>query len=258
LRSQQPLSLVESRLQLAIAGTPEQLRTLEAWVRACGTPQSVALRARIVLRAAAGLPNSQTAKEEGTSRPTVIFWRKRFQQGGPAALSEIAPGRGRKLTYGADRVKAVVEATTQTRPRGATHWSVRTMARAQGVSPSTVRRIWVAHGLQPHRTKRFSEKLTDVVGLYLNPPDRAIVLCVDEKSQIQAFQRTQPGLPMKKGRLGTMTHDYQRHGTTTLFAALNVLDGKVICECMARHRHQEFLRFLRKLDREMPEGTPCT
>jgi transposase len=137
------------------------------------------------------------------------------------------------------------------------------MARAQGVSKATVQRIWSAHGLQPHRTKRFklssdrrfTEKLTDVVGLYLNPPDKAIVLCVDEKSQIQALQRTQPGLPMKKGRCGTMTHDYKRHGTTTLFAALNILDGRVIGECMAKHRHQEFLRFLRRLDREFPKGT---
>ncbi len=244
--------------------TADQRMTLEAWVRAQGTPQSIALRARVVLCAAEGLPNSRIAKQEGTSRTTVILWRKRFGQGGPAALTETAPGRGRRATYGADRVKAVVEATTQTRPPGTTHWSTRTMGKAQGVSPSTVHRIWVAHGLKPHLTKRFklstdrrfTEKLTDVVGLYLNPPDRAIVLCVDEKSQIQALQRTQPGLPMKKGRLGTMTHDYKRHGTTTLFAALNVLDGKVIGECMARHRHQEFLRFLRKLDKEMPKGTP--
>ena len=138
------------------------------------------------------------------------------------------------------------------------------MAKAQGVSKATVQRIWFAHGLQPHRTKRFklskdphfTEKLTDVVGLYLNPPDKAVVLCVDEKSQIQALQRTQPGLPMKKGRCGTMTHDYKRHGTTTLFAALNLLDGCVIGECMPRHRHQEFLRFLRRLDREFPEEPP--
>jgi transposase len=244
--------------------SPEQRRTLEVWVRAHGTSQSVVLRARIALRAADGVPNSQIAEEEGCSRPTVILWRRRFEHGGPATFTEIAPGRGRKATYGADRVKAVVDATTQTKPAGATHWSTRTMAKAQGVSPSTVHRIWVAHGLQPHLTKRFklstdrrfTEKLTDVVGLYLNPPDKAIVLCVDEKSQIQALQRTQPGLPMKKGRLGTMTHDYKRHGTTTLFAALNVLDGRVIGECMARHRHQEFLRFLRKLDREMPDKTP--
>ena len=138
------------------------------------------------------------------------------------------------------------------------------MAKAQGMSKATVQRIWVAHGLQPHRTKRFklsrdrrfTEKLTDVVGLYLNPPDKAIVLCVDEKSQIQALQRTQPGLPMKKGRCGTMTHDYKRHGTTTLFAALNTLDGRVIGECLPKHRHQEFLRFLRRLNRDFPRDTP--
>ena len=181
-----------------------------------------------------------------------------------SALTEIAPGRGRRVTYGADRVNEVVQATTQTKPPGATHWSTRTMAKAQGLSKATVQRIWSAHGLQPHRTKRFklskdwrfTEKLTDVVGLYLNPPDKAVVLCVDEKSQIQALQRTQPGLPMKKGRCGTMTHDYKRHGTTTLFAALNVLDGRVIGECMAKHRHQEFLRFLRRLDREFSKETP--
>ncbi len=247
-----------------LAMSPEQRRTLEAWVRARNTPQSVAVRAKIALLAADGLSNRRIAGEVGVSRPTVILWRERFVQGGPGALSEIAPGRGRPLmTYGADRVRAITEATTQTKPQGATHWSTRTMARAQGVSKATVQRIWSAHGLQPHRTKRFklskdrhfTEKLTDVVGLYLSPPDKAIVLCVDEKSQIQALQRTQPGLPMKKGRCGTMTHDYKRHGTTTLFAALNVLDGRVIGECMAKHRHQEFLRFLRRLDREFPGET---
>jgi len=240
--------------------TPEQRRTLETWVRAQNTPQSVVSRATIALLAADGLSNRQIARKVGVSRPTVILWRERFQRGGSAALTEIAPGRGRPVTYGADRVRQIVEATTQTKPAGATHWSTRTMAEAQGVSKATIQRIWVAHGLQPHRTKRFklskdrhfTEKLTDVVGLYLNPPDKAIVLCVDEKSQIQALQRTQPGLPMKKGRCGTMTHDYKRHGTTTLFAALNVLDGRVIGECMAKHRHQEFLRFLRRLDREFP------
>ena len=244
--------------------SPEQRRTLEAWVRAQNTPQSVAFRARIALLAADGVPNSRIAREVGVSRPTVMLWRQRFLQGGPSALTEIASGRGRRVTYGADRVNEVVQATTQTKPPGATHWSTRTMAKAQGLSKATVQRIWSAHGLQPHRTKRFklskdwrfTEKLTDVVGLYLNPPDKAVVLCVDEKSQIQALQRTQPGLPMKKGRCGTMTHDYKRHGTTTLFAALNVLDGRVIGECMAEHRHQEFLRFLRRLDREFSKETP--
>ena len=247
-----------------IAISSEQRHTLEVWVRAQTTPQSVVVRAKIMLLSADGLSNRRIAREVGASRPTVILWRERFQQGGPQALTEIAPGRGRPVIYGAERVKAITEATTQTKPQGATHWSTRTMAKAQGVSKATVQRIWSAHGLQPHLTKRFklskdrrfTEKLTDVVGLYLNPPDKAIVLCVDEKSQIQALQRTQPGLPMKKGRCGTMTHDYKRHGTTTLFAALNVLDGRVIGECMPKHRHQEFLRFLRRLDREFPGGTP--
>jgi len=244
--------------------TAEQRRTLETWVRAQNTPQSIVRRAKIVLLAADGVSNLRVARETGASRPTVILWRQRFLQGGPDALTEIAPGRGRRPTYNAERVKAVVEATTQSKPPGATHWSTRTMAKAQGMSKATVQRIWFAHGLQPHRTKRFklsrdrrfTEKLTDVVGLYLNPPDKAIVLCVDEKSQIQALQRTQPGLPMKKGRCGTMTHDYKRHGTTTLFAALNTLDGRVIGECMPKHRHQEFLRFLRRLDRQFPRKTP--
>lgn len=244
--------------------SPEQRRTIETWVRAQNTPQSVAVRARIALLAADGRSNRSIAREVGVSRPTVILWRERFRQGGPTALTEIAPGRGRPVMYGAERVRAITEATTQTRPEGATHWSTRSMAKAQGVSKATIQRIWSAHGLQPHRTKHFkvskdrhfTAKLTDVVGLYLNPPDKAIVLCVDEKSQIQALQRTQPGLPMKKGRCGTMTHDYKRHGTTTLFAALNVLDGRVIGECMARHRHQEFLRFLRRLEREFPGQTP--
>ena len=237
--------------------TDDQRRTLEAWVRATNTPQGIALRAKIVLAAAGGAPNQRIAKELGTTRSTVSLWRGRFAGGGTEALTRIAPGRGRRPTYTAERVTQIVQATTQTRPQGATHWSTRTMARAQGLSKATIQRIWSAHGLQPHRTKRFklstdarfTEKLTDVVGLYLNPPDKAIVVCVDEKTQVQALQRTQPGLPMKKGRCGTMTHDYKRHGTTTLFAALNVLDGRVIGECMARHRHQEFLRFLRRLDR---------
>jgi transposase len=244
--------------------TDEQRRTIEAWHRAPNTTQGIALRAKIVLLAAEGAANNRIATELGISRTTVILWRRRFQEGGVDALTHIRPGRGRRVSISAERVQAIVDATLQTKPAGATHWSRRTMAKAQGVSHSMVHRIWDAHGLQPQRTKRFklskdlrfTEKLTDVVGLYLNPPDKAIVLCVDEKSQIQALQRTQPGLPMKKGRCGTMTHDYKRHGTTTLFAALNVLDGRVIGECMAKHRHQEFLRFLRQLDREFPRETP--
>jgi len=240
----------------------EQRLVLERWVAAHGTPQSVAMRARIVLRAATGESNSRIARQLSVSRPMVIMWRQRFASGGPAALTEVRPGRGRKPMISAAKVKAIVAATTQTTPPGETHWSCRTMAKAQGVSPATVQRIWDAHGLQPHRTKAFklsndplfTEKLTDVVGLYLNPPEKALVLCVDEKSQSQALDRTQPSLPMKRGRAGTMTHDYKRNGTTTLFAALSTLDGSVIGQCLPRHRHQEFLKFLRTLDRELPRG----
>lgn len=244
----------------AIPLTAEDRRTLEAWVAARTTPQRLAFRARIVLLAATGVSNRRIAREVGTSRPTVILWRARFLAGGPTALTEDAPGRGRKPQFSGAKVQQIVEATLHTTPTAATHWSTRTMAQVQGVSPSTVQRIWDAHGLQPHRTrtfklsrdKHFVEKLTDVVGLYVNPPDKALVLCVDEKSQIQALDRTQPGLPMKAGRCGTFTHDYKRNGTTTLFAALNVLEGTVIGECLARHRHQEFIRFLRTLDRATP------
>jgi transposase len=238
----------------------EQRLVLERWVAAYGTPQSVALRARIVLLAAAGESNSEIARRLAVSRPTVIMWRERFAAGGPTALTEVRPGRGCKRSISAAKVKAIVAATTQTVPPGETHWSCRTMAKAQGVSPATVQRIWDAHGLRPHRVRTFklsgdplfTEKLTDVVGLYLNPPEKALVLCVDEKSQIQALDRTQPSLPMKPGRAGTMTHDYKRNGTTTLFAALSTLDGSVVGQCLPRHRHQEFLKFLRTLDREFP------
>ena len=238
----------------------DQRAILERWVGAQKTPQSVALRARVVLLAAAGASNSAIARALGVSRPTVILWRSRFAEGGTAALTETKPGRGRKPTIPATKVKAIVQATTQTTPSGQTHWSCRSMAKAQGVSPATVQRIWDAHGLKPHRVRtfklstdpRFSEKLTDVVGLYLNPPEKALVLCVDEKSQIQALDRTQASLPMKKGRAGTITHDYKRNGTTTLFAALSTLDGSVVGQCLPRHRHQEFLKFLRTLDRAFP------
>jgi transposase len=237
---------------------------LEQWTAAHGTPQQVALRCRIVLSAAAGESDVTIAKQLSVNRNTVILWRKRFDNEGLDALWDIAPGRGRKPTYAIDKVAAIVDATLQSKPEGMTHWSCRTMAQSQGVSKSTVNNIWRAHNLQPHRTKtfklsrdpKFLEKMTDVVGLYLNPPQQAIVLCVDEKSQIQALDRTQPGLPIKKGRCGTMTHDYKRNGTTTLFAALETLQGKVVGECYERHRHQEFLKFLRRLDTEFPGNVP--
>jgi transposase len=238
----------------------EARRTLEGWVSARTSPQRIAMRARIVLLAGAGMANRRIAQQVRTSRPTVVLWRNRFTAGGVAALLEEAPGRGRPASISRAKVKKIVEATTQTRPRGATHWSTRTMATAQGVSHATVQRIWDAHGLQPHRVetfklsrdKRLVEKLTDVVGVYLNPPDKAVVLCVDEKSQIQALDRTQPGLPLKKGRCGTMTHDYKRNGTTTLFAALNTIEGSVIGTCFPRHRNIEFRKFLRQIDESIP------
>ncbi len=237
-------------------------KTVEGWVRARTTPRRLHLRARIVLLTAQGVPPSQITQRLGTTRPTVALWRKRFQAGGLAAVQQDAPGRGRPRSIPTDTVQAIVRATTQTTPKGATHWSTRTMAEAFGVSNATVARIWQAHGLQPHRVrpfkvsrdKRFAEKLTDVVGLYLPPPDKALVLCVDEKSQIQALDRTQPGLPIKKGRCGTMTHDDTRNGTTTLFAALNVLEGTVLGACYPRHRNGEFRAFLQQLDRTTPAG----
>ena len=237
-----------------------ECRQLEQWESAQGTPQQVALRCRVVLAALAGNDNVSIAQELGVSRPTVQLWRKRVSVGGIGEVWKIAPGRGRKPKFDQAKRDQIVQATLQSKPQGMTHWSCRLMAEAQGVSRSTVNRLWQLHNLKPHlsrtfklsRDARFLEKLTDVVGLYLNPPDKALVLCLDEKSQIQALNRIQPGLPLKKGRCGTMTHDYKRNGTTTLFAALNVLDGKVIGECHTRHRHQEWLRFLRRLDREFP------
>ena len=244
----------------ALPLTPAHRATLERWLRAGTTAQRVVLRSRIVLLAADGLPSKYIAQRLGTSQDTVRVWRRRFAAGGPDVLTHAAPGRGRNRQSPAAREQQVVDATLHTEPPRATHWSLRTMAAAQGLSPASIHRIWHAHGLQPHRVRtfklsadpRFVEKLTDVVGLYVDPPDKALVFCVDEKSQIQALQRSQPGLPMKPGRAGTMTHDYKRHGTTTLFAALNVLEGTVIGSCLARHRPQEFRKFLNLLDAETP------
>lgn len=235
---------------------------LEGWVRAQFTPQQVALRSRILLMAADGKQDLEIADELNVNRHTPALWRKRFQTEGLDGVWETQPGRGRKPRYEERKINAIINATLQTKPKGSTHWSCRTMARAQDVSPSTISRLWQEYNIKPHRTrgfklsrdKRFLEKLTDIVGLYLNPPDKGLILCIDEKSQIQALDRTQPGLPLKKGRCGTFTHDYVRHGTTTLFAALEILEGKVIGQCFPRHRHQEFLKFLRRLDEEFPEN----
>jgi transposase len=218
-------------------------------------------RAKALLMASDGLATTRVAKELGVSPATVTRWRECFERDGLKASVKVAPGRGRKPSISPEKVQEVVHATLHEKPPGETHWSCRSMARAHGVSHTTVQKIWAARGLKPHRVEtfklskdpRFEEKLADVVGLYLNPPERAIVLSMDEKSQIQALDRTQPSLPMKPGRAGTMTHDYKRNGTTTLFAALDVLTGSVIGQCLPRHRHIEFLTFLRTIDRTVPK-----
>jgi len=240
--------------------TQEEQGTVDSWARSRSLPLRLVQRARIVQMAADGRENQQIARTLGVSRPTVQLWRQRFLALRLDGLKKDAPRPGRIPKILEAKVEAVVEATLHTVPRGATHWSTRSMAKAQGLSEATIRRIWKRYNLKPHliktfklsRDKQFIQKLYDVVGLYLNPPDKSLVLSVDEKSQIQALDRTQPGLPLKKGRCGTMTHDYKRHGTTTLFAALNMIDGHVIGDCLPRHRHQEFIRFLKKIDAETP------
>ena len=233
---------------------------LERLVRDRNTPQKVVWRARIVLLAANGLPAIGIAAAVGKSLLTVRRWRRRYVAKGVDGLLKDATRPPRRKPLTAEKIKQVVDMTLHQKPANATHWSLSGMAAAVGLSRSSIQRIWSKHGLKPHlietfkisRDRNFAAKVKDVVGLYLNPPDKALVLCVDEKSQIQALDRTQPGLPMKKGRAGTMTHDYKRNGTTTLFAALNMLDGSVIGQCMPRHRRREFLRFLKTIDRQTP------
>jgi transposase len=248
----------------ALSLSDSDQQQLQQWASAFGTPQQVVLRCRITLAAAHGQSDHTIATKLAVNRHTVRLWRKRVAEEGLKSLWRIAPGRGRKPTYGPEKIQAIVDTTMQTKPKGRTQWSCRSLAERLGVSKSTVNNIWRSHNLKPHRVKTFKlsrdpyflEKLTDVVGLYLNPPEQAIVLCVDEKSQIQALDRTQPGLPMKKGRCGTLTHDYKRNGTTTLFAALELAQGKVVGQCDQRHRHQEFLKFLRRIDQEFPAPVP--
>jgi transposase len=235
---------------------------LERLVRDRNTPQKVVWRARIVLLAGDGLTAEGIAATVGKSLLTVRRWRRRYVAKGVDGLVKDATRRSRVKPLTSEKIKQVVDMTLHEKPPNATQWSVRSMAAAAAVSYSSVQRIWRAHGLKPHlikafkvsRDKNFAAKVEDVVGLYLNPPDKALVLCIDEKSQIQALDRTQPGLPMKNGRAGTMTHDYKRNGTTTLFAALSMLDGRVIGACMPRHRHREFLRFLKLIDQQTPAG----
>jgi transposase len=233
---------------------------LVSWTRKASGELRKAKRATLVLALSEGDSLADAARKAGMHRHSAAFWRDRFLSEGVAGLEKDKPRPGRPKTIPVERVQAVLTITRMTTPENATHWSVRTMAQASGVSPASVQRIWAANGMKPHlirtfklsKDPKFEEKLIDVVGLYLAPPEKALVLCVDEKSQIQALDRTQPGLPMKKGRCGTMTHDYKRHGTTTLFAALNVLDGTVIGSCKKRHRHEEFIAFLKEIDRKTP------
>jgi transposase len=242
----------------AIALTQDERTELMRRARSQTMDARAVRRARIILLAAEGVGNHEIARRLEISRNQAIEWRKRFALGGIAAVSNDLPRSGRKPRIDTARI---VQVTTQTLPEGGTHWSTRTLAAKLGISDTSVHKVWRAHGLKPHlvetfkvsRDPRFVEKLEDIVGLYLAPPEHALVLCCDEKSQVQALDRTQPGLPMKKGRAATMTHDYKRHGTTTLFAALNVLDGQVIAQCQPRHRNLEWLQFLRKIDRETPK-----
>lgn len=240
--------------------SPSERTTLDRWSRSKRLPMRLVLRTRIIQLAAQGVFSHEIAEGLGVSRPTVQLWRERFLALRLAGLEKDAPRPGRLPRISPKKVAAIVAATLHTVPAAATHWSTRTMAAAQGVSEATVRRIWKQHNLKPHLVEtfklshdpRFLEKLYDVVGLYLNPPDKALVLCVDEKSQIQALERSQPLLPLRPGIPARQTHDYKRHGTTTLFAALNMLDGTVIGNCMPRHRHQEFIRFLQVINVKTP------
>ena len=240
--------------------SPEERTKLDSWTSARNIPFGIVQRAKIIRMAADGVLNQDIAQKLNISRPTVQLWRQRFLALRLAGLEKDAPRPGRLPKIPQKKINAVVEATLHTIPANATHWSTRSMAQAQGISESTIRRIWKQHNLKPHlvqtfklsRDKHFIEKLYDVVGLYLNPPDKAIVFCVDEKSQIQALDRTQPLLPLRPGIPARQTHDYKRNGTTTLFAALSMLDGTVIGDCMPRHRHQEFIRFLQLIHVKTP------
>ena len=248
-RSTSPLTISET-----------QRKELKRLVASGKTAQKVVLRSRIILLAGEHKSNSEIARLLETTRPTVLLWRGRFSRLGVSGLLKDAPRPGRNKAISAEVVQRVVEATLHTTPRSATQWSVRSMAKARGLSRMTVQRIWKQYGLQPHRIETFKlssdplfvEKLRDIVGLYLNPPDKALVLSVDEKSQIQALDRTQPLLPLRQGIPVRQTHDYKRHGTTTLFTALSMLDGKVIGECLPRHRSTEFIHFLNRIDSETP------
>jgi transposase len=248
------------RTGIAFQLLPEDRVRLERIAADRNTPQKHVWRAQIVLLSGDGVGTMEIMRYTGQSKPTVWRWQARFAAEGVDGLLRDKTRPPGKAPLAASVIQQVVTKTTTEKPHAATHWSARAMAKAVGIAPSSVQKIWQAHGLKPHLLRSFklsndpafTEKLIDIVGLYLDPPDRALVLAVDEKSQIQALDRTQPGLPLKKGRAGTMTHDYKRHGTTTLFAALDVKAGTVIGHCAKRHRHQEFVRFLGVIDQRTP------
>jgi len=250
------------RKGISITVTPADRVRLDAIVRDRNSPQKHVWRARIVLLTADGAGTNAITDTIGKDKTVVWRWQERFMREGVAGLARDKTRSSRIPPLPAATVDRVVALTNQAPPHEATHWTAPAMAKAVGISPSSVRRIWTGQGLQPHRVRafkisndpKFADKLKDVVGLYVDPPAHAVVLSIDEKSQIQALDRTQPGLPMKKGRCATMTHDYKRNGTTTLFAALDILEGKVIGRCMQHHRHQEFIRFLNAVEREVPAG----
>jgi transposase len=250
------------RTGISFTVSPADHERLVALGKDRNTPQKHVWRAGIILLSGAGAGTVEIMRQSGKSKTCVWRWQERFAAEGVEGLLRDKTRPSRIPPLGPEAAERVVALTLADPPGETTHWTAGMMAQAAGISASAVRRIWKAHGLQPHRWRRFKlsndplfvEKLRDVVGLYVDPPAHAIVLSIDEKSQIQALDRTQPGLPMKKGRLGTMTHDYKRHGTTTLFAALNVLDGTVIGRNMQRHRHQEFIHFLNAIEAEIPPG----
>ena len=241
--------------------SPKDRARLEGWVAGRNTPQKLVWRARIVLMWADGAGVTAITRATGKTKRTAYRWRERYLERGIAGLERDASRPGRKLPLDAATIARAVHMTLHDKPPAGTHWSVRKLAKAVAISPSSVQRIWAAHGLKPHLTKtfklsndkRFVEKVQDIVGLYLDPPDKALVLCVDEKSQIQALERSQPLLPLGLGYVEGVTHDYKRHGTTTLFAALNIATGAVMTQCKPRHRHQEFLQFLRHIEDNVPQ-----
>jgi transposase len=248
------------RIAQRIELTEKEFKTLTGWSRGRRIATRLMKRAKIVLMAAEGQQNKMIAELLRMDRRQVSRWRRRFVEKRLAGIEKDLPRGGRKANKREQLTASSIDATTQRKPSHATHWSVRTLAEELGIDKSMVHRVWQASGLKPHlaktfkvsRDKKFADKVVDVVGLYLNPPEHALVLCADEKTSVQALDRTQPGLPLVKGRLGTMTHDYKRNGTTTLFAALEMTEGSIIGTCMDRHRHQEWIKFLKLIDQQTP------